>query len=359
MNYFFTILLMVFSNNCIDNTEKNDAMVDTGKFIMMPENEMASFIMDFNKKEIEIRQGLKKTIISLQPITDYEDYYAAPKGRKPLKNETKIIHISKNVFNKDDGIEILVQVGFSGSKKEGYAPFVVDFLLHENGPAKLFGSTYEGTGQGSNPVFALIDDKAYYGIYDDRRSGDFLYPHQKLNAAPHIMDTGFTNGYIVFKKINWEYAKQQGIPIDRAIKERKNFITKIIGDKKETNIVNHTIQYYNSDYSLANTSNIKIEMVATYGEPYYNLQGVKSLMNDLAQCKSIEIIKLLMFYLSDGRSIDLPGDDYGNTTISYLAENQISAIFFSNPEFLINYGEKYITKELLEQWWENNKLLYD
>lgn len=338
---------------------ENTIQKNYGAFIMMPEYEEASFNLDFTKNEIEIQQGSKKTMIPLQQIVDYEYYYSAPKGRVLEKNKTKVIHISKNVFNDNDAIEVLIQASFLGSEKEKYAPFVIDFLLNENGEVQLFGSTYQGTGQGSNPVFAIIDGKAYYGIYDNRYLGDFLYPHQRLNAIPHITNSNFTNGVIVYKHNSWEYAKQQNIPIEETIKSKQDFINNLIGNKDNSLIINHSIQYYDIDYNPTNIEKVKVKMVATYNDSYYNLNGIRNLMRDLGKCNSIKIVPILMDYLNDDRSLDLPADDYGNTTVSRLAEASLFNILTNNPKLLINYDKTYITNEFLTTWWANNKHLYE
>lgn len=338
---------------------KDDTIINTGKFIMMPENEMASFKINLKKNSIDIIQDKNKKSISLLPIYDYEDYYSAPKGRKLIKSKLKVIHISKNVFNNDGAIEILIQAGFAGSSKEGYDPFVIDFLLNENGEAKLIGSTYQATEQGSHPVFSIIDGKAYYGIYDDRNLGNSLYPYQKLNAPPFITDNQFTNGEVILRKKSWEYSRQKGITVERAIDERKENINRLIGDKKQSNIINHSIQHYDMDYNPTDIQKIKVEMVATYNSPNYNERGIRSLMSDWGESESNKTVPVLMFYLEDERSIDLPADDYGNTTISALAERALSNVFSINPEFLINYSEKYVNKDLLNEWWKTNKHLYN
>lgn len=353
-------LLFTFSN-CNNNNKmlENNIQKNYGAFIMMPENEDASFNLNFTKNEIEIQQASQKTTIPLQQIVDYEDYYTAPKGRILDKNKTRVIHISKNVFNNNDGIEVLIQVAFMGSKTENYGPFVIDFLLNEKGEVQLFGSTYKGTGQGSNPVFAIIDGQAYYGIYDHRYLGDFLYPHQKLNAIPHITNSKFTNGVIVYKHHSWDYAKQQNISIEETIKSKQDFINQLIGNKDESLIVNHSIQYYDIDYHPTHLEKVKVKMVATYNDTYYNPRGIRNLIEDLGQCNSIKIVPILMDYLNDDRSLDLPADDYGNTTVGRIAEAALSNIFRNKPELLINYNKTYITLELLKKWWKSNKHLYE
>ena len=215
MMYKLIILSTVFAFfNCKSNVmikSKDGIIKNTGEFIMTPKNTRASFSLDFQKNSIEIQEASKKTIISLQQMYEYQDRYTAPKGRKLIKEKTHVIHISKNVFNNNDSIEILIQAAFAGSRKEKYEPFVIDFLLNESGKVTLYGSTYQGTRQRSDPVFAIVDEKAYYGIYDDYKLiRNSLKPHQKLNGVPHIMESGFRNGVIVFKKMSWEYAQQKG-----------------------------------------------------------------------------------------------------------------------------------------------------
>lgn len=326
---------------------------------MMPEYEVASFNLDFEKNEIGIQQGSKKTTISLQQIINYEDYYAAPKGRILEESKIKVIHISKNVFNDNDGIEVLIQAAFIGSEIEGYKPFVIDFLLNKKGEVQLLGSTYAKTGQGSDPVFAVIDGKAYYGIYDNRYLGNFLSPHQKLNAIPHIKNSEFTNGFIVYKHNSWEYARQQNVSIDETIKSKQEFITKLIGKKDESLIVNHSIQYYDIDYNPTHIGKVEVKMVATYNDLYYNQNGIRNLIENLGKCNSFKIVPVLMNYLNDDRSLDLPGDDYGNTTVSQIAKNALSNILRNTPELLVNYNKTYIDIKLLTKWWTNNKHLYD
>ncbi|MGC1203356.1 MAG: hypothetical protein WA839_00555 [Flavobacteriaceae bacterium] len=354
-------LLFTVSNYTTYNIKipEDNLMKNTGEFLMMPEKQIATFNLNVKKKEIKIQQNQKETTISLKQIIDYENYYSAPKGRVIIGDKTKVIHISKNVFNNDNAVEVLIQAAFLGSKKEKYDPFVIDFLLNQNGEVQLLGSTYQGTGQGSNPVFAIIDGKAYYGIYDDRYLEGFLYSHQKLNEIPYITDSEFTNGAIVFKKNSWTYCNEQNIPIEEAIRDKQNFIDKLIGNKEDSLVIDHTIQYYDMDYKPTNTSKLKIKVVATYYDPYYNLNGIRNLMQDLSKSHSIKIIPVLMNYVSDDRSLDLPGDDYGNTTVSALAENELSNILIEKPEFLINYNKRYLDLNLLKKWWINNKHLYN
>lgn len=360
MKLLLLSLLFTFSNCKPNTTKMPDATQENfGEFIMMPENEAATFNLNFTKNEIEIQQANKKITIPLQQIVDYEDYYAAPKDRELVGSKTRVIHISKNVFNDNKAIEVLIQAAFLGSKKEKYESFVIDFLLNENGEVQLFGSTYHGTGQGSHPVFAIIDGKTYYGIYENRYLGDFLQPYQKLKAIPHISDTKFTNGHIVYEHNSWEYVKQKNIPIEETIKSKQDFITKLIGNKDESLIINHTIQYYDMDSNPANIEKVKVKMVATYNDEYYNLNGIRNLMADFGECDSIKVIPVLMDYLKDDRSIDLPADDYGNTTVGHLAERVLSHILSHKPELLINYNETYSNLELVTKWWAINKHLYE
>ena len=337
---------------------KEEVTTNSGVFIMMPENKEASFSLDFKQYNVTIQQGKKETIIPLQQLYKYEDRYSAPKGRELIENKTRVIHISKNVFDNDDEIEVLIQATFNPPKKDNSEVFVIDFLLNQDGSVQLLGSTYIGTGQGSDPVFAIIDDKAYYGVYDDRNLGNFLEPYQKLNAVPLVTNTKFTNGIVVYKKRNWEYAKEKEIPVEETIKSKQDFITKLIGNKEKSVTVTHAITYYDIDYNPTDTKKVKVNMVATYNNYHYNTRGIRSLMRDLGKCNSIKIIPVLMEYLEDNRSIDLPGDDYGNTTISLLAEKALSDIYVVNPNFFINYTDGFIYKDGLEKWWKKNQLNY-
>jgi len=361
MNYVFALLLFTFftctSSNSGTKILAEDPMLQEGTFIMMPDNEEASFHLDFESNTIVIVQNNKETTISLQPLFDYEEYYSAPKNRQILKDKTGIIHISKNVFNTDDAIEVLLQVAYNPPANDTSKPFVIDFLLSENGTAQLFGSTYDKTGQGSHPVFAIIDNQAYYGVYDDRRLGNFLYPHQKLYASPHFLEDEFSNGNLVYKKNSWEYSKAKGISVEETINNKKHFITRLIGTKEKALYVDHTIHYYFDNNT--SSENVTVKMVETYNDVYYNPIGIRNLIEDLGECNSIKIIPVLMDYFSDDRNIDLPADDYGSTTIGILAEKALSKVFQNNPSYFINYNENYISNKLLEKWWSHNKKMYN
>jgi len=361
------LALGVFLSCCsqtISNSKSN--MESTGKFIMMPDNQEASFKLDLEKKQITINQNNKSIIILLEQAINYEDRYAAPKEKQLIKEKSKILHISKNVFNNDNNIEVLIQLAYelpTNNPKE----FVLDLLISENGDIKLLGTTnWAGTSMGSHPVFAIIDDKAYYGIYDDRYHGlidepvgGSLYDSQRLNAIPYIMKSGFTNGTISYRKTSWKYSQEKGILIDEAIQTNQDFITKLIGDKEDSLLINHAIQNFDINYNPTEVDTVQVKTVATYNNSDYNQRGIRSLMSELGRFHSIKIVSVLMDYLEDDRGVDLPADDYGQTTISGLAESALSEIFQNNSELLINYKAHYVSPDLLTKWWEKNKHLYD
>ena len=359
MNYALLTSLFFFLNCNSSEELNNEAMAHTGKFIMTPEHKEASFNIDFKENSISIQQGANKTNISLQQLYEYEDYYAAPKGRKLIENKTGVIHISKNVFNADDAIEVLIQAAFNPPKDDNSKPFIIDFLLKEDGTVSLLGSTYIKTGQGSDPVFAIVDDKAYYGVYDDRNLGNFLKDYQKLNTAPNVTNTRFTNGTMVYRKSNWDYSKQKGLSIEETIEAKKDFIDKLIGPKEEVLTVDHSITFYDMDYKPSTTEKIKVKMVGTYGDRHFNSRGIRSLMEDLGKCNSKKIVPVLMEYLEDNRNIDLPGDDYGSTSISILAQTALADIFIDKPEHFIDYTDEYISKDGLAKWWKRSKQHYN
>ena len=344
---------------------KNDFMNDTGNFIMMPDKQQSSFKLDLERQQLIIDQNNTSIIILLEQAINYEDTYAAPKGKQLIKQKSKVLHISKNVFNNDPAVEVLIQLAYK-LQTDQPEEFVLDLVVSENGSVTLLGSTYwRGTGMESHPVFAIIDGKAYYGIYDDRYHGlidepvgKFLKAHQQLNGPPYTMDSGFTNGTISYVKSSWEYSKKEGIPIKDAIQSKQNFLKRLIGNKEDSLIVNHSIQYYGRDYKPSDRVEVKVKVVATFNDEDYNPRGIRSLISDLGKCSEIQIIPLLMYYLEDDRSLDLPGDDYGETTISRLAENALSKILRKHPDLFINYRERFVSYNLLTTWWSQNKQFY-
>ena len=211
-----------------------------------------------------------------------------------------------------------------------------------------------------DPVFAIVDDQAYYGIYDDRKIlGDFLRPHQRLHGIPRIMESGFTNGVVVFEKISWEYAQQKRLSMKETIGLKKRFITQLIGDEEDFVNMQHSIVYHSRNHEPpVYRDSMEMDMVATYHDDTYNYQGIRNLMEDLGKGDSIQVIPLLMEYLEDDRSIDTPADDHGNTTIGSLAEAALKKIHGRKPELFINYTKPYLHRKSVQAWWEGNKSTY-
>lgn len=331
-----------------------------GEFIMMPEQEPSTFAVDFSNQHIVITQNGKTEQVSLMPLVEFENYYSAPAEKVLIPDQTSVIHISRNVFDNDDAIEVLIQAAYA--MPDGYNPFVIDFILNQHGEAQLVGSTSRGTGQGSHPVFAIIDDKGYYGIYDDRRiAGNFLYPYQRLNAPPRISAAAFTNGYIVYQKTTCAYAQQQNLPIDQILQDKQQFVNRLIGPKNQALLINHTIALGRAQFIDKNASasiNTTTRVVATYNDAHYNLAGIRSLMADFATCDTKAVVPILMSYLDDERSLDLPGDDYGSTTVSRLAMRMLDRLHDRKPDLLVNYSATIITKEQLFDWWQENRQHY-